>query len=322
VVGIELLSILEERRFPIRSLRLLASFRSAGKTIEFMGTNISVEDLDHADPAGIDIAFFSAGKESSVKLAPSFAKAGAWVIDNSSAFRDNDDNALIVPEINGHLLNSVQNRIIANPNCSTIIASLPLFSMHKAFGINKILVSTYQAVSGAGAAGLNELDRQTSAVAAGEKPEISHFPRQIVNNVIPWIGEIDNTGFCVEELKMPMEAKKILGTPDLKISATSVRVPVRRCHSMAVWIRLEKETDLESIENAFSVAPGVELSKGPPCPADLEGVDDVYVGRIRRDPDDNKAWWIFAVSDQLRKGAALNAVQIGEELHRSGRLVK
>lgn len=319
-VGIELLSLIEERGLRFSSLRLLASARSAGETVDFMGSPVKIEDLSSADPSGVDIAFFSAGAERSRDYAPAFAAAGAWVIDNSSAFRRDPRTALIVPEINGRLLVDLENRLIANPNCSTIIALLPLAALHRKFGLERVLVTTFQAVSGAGGAALRELTTQTCDVAAGREPEAQVFARPIIHNLIPWIGEIDETGFCVEEEKMAFESRKILDCADLKISSTTVRVPVPRCHSMAIWTRLDRPADADALRATLASAPGVVAAAEPPCPAEAVGRDAVYAGRIRLDPDDSRAFWFWAVSDQLRKGAALNAIQIAEELLAAGRI--
>ncbi len=319
-VGIELLDLLEERKFPYSSLRLLASARSAGRTVDFMGNRLTVEDLATADPSDLDIVFFSAGAERSRAFGPSFAEAGAWVIDNSSAFRRDSHKALVVPEINGRILAECPDRLIANPNCSTIIALLPLAALHREFGLERVLATTFQAVSGAGGAALEELMSQTNDVAEGREPEARVLARPIIHNLIPWIGAINGSGFCVEEEKMSFESRKILDHADLKISATTVRVPVPRCHSMAIWARLGRSADLDSVRAALASADGVVVSDEPPCPAEAAGRDPVYVGRIRPDPDDRCAYWFWAVSDQLRKGAALNAIQIAEELVAAGRI--
>jgi aspartate-semialdehyde dehydrogenase len=306
-VGLELALVLAQRRFPASEVRLLASSRSAGKKRTVLGREVVVENLETADPSGIDIALFSAGKDRARAFAPAFTRTGATVIDNSSAFRREADVPLIVPEINGHLLDAYSGRLVANPNCSTIAALLPLAALHRSFGLDRVLVSTYQAVSGAGGAALEELEGR------GEGPRV--LPRPIQHNLIPWIGDTGDDGFCEEETKIAFESRKILGLELLKISATTVRVPVRRCHALSLWVRLEQEAEPGEVEQALREAPGVELAEPPPCPAEKEGTDPVYVGRVRRDPDDEKAWWLWAVSDQLRKGAALNAVQIAERIH-------
>ena len=313
-VGAEFIRLIEERNLPFSSLRLMASSRSAGRRLVARGREIEVEDLDRADPSGLDLAFFSAGAERSRRHAPRFAEAGAWVVDNSSAFRMDEDKALVVPEINGNLLDTVKPRIIANPNCSTIIALMPLAALDRAFGLERALVTTYQAVSGAGRSALDELNAQTRAAAEGRIPEARVFSRPIVHNLIPVIGDEDASGFTTEELKVTKEGRKILGRPDLPISATAVRVPVKRCHSMAIWVRLAGDATREAFIARLKEAPGVDVPDTPPGPADLAGRDPVFVGRIRKDPHEARSFWFWAVSDQLRKGAALNAIQIGEEL--------
>ncbi|MBU0754789.1 MAG: aspartate-semialdehyde dehydrogenase [Planctomycetes bacterium] len=315
VVGRELIALIEERNFPFSKIRLLASENSTGREIKVRDRAYPVESLADADPTGIDLAFFCAGAERSRRYAPAFAEKGARVIDNSSAFRRDPQIPLVVPEINGHLLDGYQGRLIANPNCSTIAALLPLAALHRAFGLERVLVSTYQAVSGAGAAALEELENQTRSCAAGEPVVSRVLPKRIVYNLIPWIGEKDESGFCEEEQKIAFESRKILSLPALKISATTVRVPVRRCHSLSIWVRLSQAPDRESILAAFSAASGVVVTEAPPCPGDYEGTDPVYVSRLRRDPDEKKAFWFWAVSDQLRKGAALNAIQIAERIY-------
>jgi aspartate-semialdehyde dehydrogenase len=315
VVGRELIALIEERSFPCRSIRLFASGRSAGRSIDVPGGPVEVENLEGADLGGLDLAFFSAGAERSRRFAPQFADQGIRVIDNSSAFRRDPDIPLIVPEINGRLLRNHAGRIIANPNCSTIAALMPLAALERAFGLEQVLVSTYQAVSGAGASALAELEAQTRAAAEGREPESHALPRRIVHNLIPWIGEVDDSGFCEEERKIAFESRKILDRPDLKISATTVRVPVKRCHSISIWCRLARRVTLEEVRGHLDGAPGVALAEAPPGPAECEGRDPVTVGRVRRDPDDDRAFWLWAVSDQLRKGAALNAIQIAEWFH-------
>lgn len=315
VVGRELIGLIEERGFPCESLRLLASARSAGTTMDALGKTVTVEDLATADPGDLDFVFFCAGAARSREFGPRFADTGAWVIDNSSAFRRDPAKRLIVPEINGHLLKDNETRLIANPNCSTIAALMPLAGLQGAFGLDRVIISSYQAVSGAGAAALNELEEQTRAVAQGDSPEAKAFPRPIIHNLIPWIGDEDETGFCEEERKIAFESRKILSLPDLRISATTVRVPVLRCHSLSIWVRLKKTVGTDEVREALANTAGVELSESPPSPAALQGCDPVYVGRVRKDPDEPGAFWLWAVSDQLRKGAALNAIQIAERIH-------
>lgn len=319
-VGRELIALLAEREVPCVSLRLMASSRSAGEVVEALGRKITVEDLAGADPGGVDVAFFSAGSKRAREFAPAFADAGAWVIDNSSAFREEAGVPLVVPEINGHCLEDAPRGLIANPNCSTIIALLPLAALHSVPGIEKALISTYQAVSGAGGAALRELETQMRRVLEGQPPEHEVLPRVIHRNLIPWIGDVGSDGYCEEERKIAFESRKILDEPDLAISATTVRVPVRRCHSMTIWVRLRAPLETEELKERLRRAPGVRLADTPPCPADLEGTDHASVGRIRRDPNEERAFWMWVVADQLRKGAALNAVQIMEKLIEYGRI--
>jgi aspartate-semialdehyde dehydrogenase len=314
-VGRELIALIEERAFPCASVRLLASERSAGATLEVLGKPVTVENVAEADPQGLDLAFFSAGAERSRRFAPVFADKGIRVIDNSSAFRRDPEVPLIVPEINGHLLRDYKGRIIANPNCSTIAALMPLAALEKAFGLERVLVSTYQAVSGAGASALAELQNQTRAAAEGRDLKPQALPRRIVHNLIPWIGDADESGFCEEERKIAFESRKILERPDLNISATTVRVAVMRCHSISLWFRLRQHAALDAVLERLDNAPGVVLAESPPSPAECEGIDPVVVGRVRMDPDEERAFWLWAVSDQLRKGAALNALQIAEWIH-------
>ncbi len=318
-VGGELLSLLEERSFPVAALRLMASKRSAGTRLLFKGETVEVEELETADPCGIDVAFFCAGAKRSRAFARSFTDAGACVIDNSNAFRRTPDVPLVVPEINGDVLRNSPSNLIANPNCSTIIALLPLAELQNVFGLSKVLVTTFQAVSGAGGAALEEMDEQVKTAYEGTEARVSSFPRPIIHNLIPWIGDVDGSGFCEEEIKIAFESRKILGLPALDISATTVRVPVRRCHSMSIWARLETEADSETVKSALMAAPGIRVPDKPPCPAETENTDPVFVGRIRRDPCDKKAFWMWAVSDQLRKGASLNAIQIAETIRSTAR---
>jgi aspartate-semialdehyde dehydrogenase len=222
---------------------------------------------------------------------------------------------LVVPEINGEVLKDTTSGLIANPNCSTIIALLPLAALHRTFGLEKVLLSTYQAVSGAGGSALREFALQLRQALKGKKTTHAVLPKPIHDNLIPWIGPEDPSGYCEEESKIAFESQKILDLPTLKISATTVRVPIRRCHSMAIWVRLKNVADLADVHNALAQTPGVVLADPPPCPAEVEGSDSVHVGRIRKDLDDERSYWLWVVSDQLRKGAALNAVQVVEKLH-------
>ncbi|MCU0797849.1 MAG: aspartate-semialdehyde dehydrogenase [Akkermansiaceae bacterium] len=318
-VGVEMLECLEQRNFPVKSLTLLASARSAGKRVPFRGSEIVVQELTHDSFAGIDIALFSAGGGISKEFAPSAAKAGAIVIDNSSAFRMDEDVPLVVPEINGHAARHAPRGIIANPNCSTIITLMALAPLHEAFGLKAVIASTYQAVSGSGAQGIIELEEQIRAIAAGESPQPKVYKHPIAFNVIPEVDAFTDNGYTKEELKMLHEGRKILGHPTLKVSCTCVRVPVLRSHSISVTAQFEREPDLAAARAAYAGKPGVAIRDNPaerlyPVPLDTTGKDDCLVGRMRRNLVLENALDLWVVGDQVRKGAALNAVQIAELL--------
>jgi len=328
-VGQEMLSILEERNFPIKRLRLLASKRSVGKSFVFRGKPVPVEELTKKSFKGIDIALFSAGGDRSKTFAKHAVKAGAVVIDNSSAFRMDPAVPLVVPEINaGEIRN--HKGIIANPNCTTIIMLMGLYPL-KAYGLRKLIVSSYQAVSGAGAWAIEELRRQTMEWALQEirndcfgsrdtvelKPD--KFPHPIAFNIIPHIDQFQDNGFTKEEMKCLLESRKILGAPDLQVSATTVRVPVFRSHSVSVHLETEKPLPVSKVRSLIRAAKGVQLYDQPdkgkyPMPIHVAGKDDCLVGRIRKDEATRNGLWLWIVGDQLRKGAALNAVQIAEHL--------
>ncbi len=318
-VGVEMLECLEQRNFPVKSLTLLASARSAGKRMEFRGESIEVQELTHDSFTGIDIALFSAGGGISKEFAPSAAAAGAIVIDNSSAFRMDDDVPLVVPEINGDQARNAPRGIIANPNCSTIITLMALAPLHQAFGLKSVIASTYQAVSGSGAQGILELEGQMSALASGSPVEKKIYQHQIAYNVIPEVDAFTDNGYTKEELKMLNEGRKILALPELRVSCTCVRVPVVRSHSISVTAQFEKEVSVEAARAAYDGKPGVAVRDDPtqrlyPVPLDTTGKDDCLVGRIRRNLVFNNALDLWVVGDQVRKGAALNAVQIAELL--------
>jgi aspartate-semialdehyde dehydrogenase len=318
-VGQEMLLCLEQRDFPVKSLTLLASARSAGKRFAFRGAEVEVKELTHDSFAGIDIALFSAGGGISKEFAPSAAAAGCVVIDNSSAFRMDDDVPLVVPEINPDAARTAPRNIIANPNCSTIIALMGLAPLHRAFGLNAVIASTYQAVSGSGAQGILELEEQVRALTTGGTFEPRVYPRQIAFNVIPQVDAFLDNGYTKEELKMLHEGRKIMSLPDLKVSCTCVRVPVYRSHSISITARFERPVDLEVARAAFEDTPGVALKDDPakrefPVPLDTTGKDDCLVGRIRKNLVLDNALDLWVVGDQVRKGAALNAVQIAELL--------
>lgn len=314
-VGQEFLAILAQRGFPMASLRLMASPRSAGKTLDYEGQTLTLENLAEADFAGVDVAFFSAGS-SQQEHARRAATQGALVVDNSSAFRMDPDVPLVVPEVNAEA-GRRHGGIIANPNCSTIILVVVLAPLLKQVGIRRVVVSTYQAVSGSGAAALAELDAQAEAEREGRPLEASIYPAPIHGNVIPFVQAFGDDDITTEEWKMVRETRRILEAPDLPVSATCVRVPVRRAHSEAVNIEFEREVNPDDVRAWLAEAAGVQVIDEPatlafPTPRDASGGDDVLVGRIRRDPGHPRAIDLWLTGDQLRKGAALNAVQIAE----------
>ncbi len=327
MVGGEFLELLAKRAFPMASLRLFASERSAGREIPVRlrpdgpATPVVVENLAKADPGGLDLIFFSAGGATAREHAPRFAAAGAVVVDNSSAFREDPDVPLVVPEINPGALASPgrdAGNIIANPNCSTIIMLLPLASLHRTFGIGEVIVSTYQAVSGAGRAALDDLVGQARSFARGEPEECRFYDEPIFMNLLPFIGEPAADGDCTEERKMRIETRRILADDSIGIYATTVRVPVERCHSESVFVRLRRETTAEEVRALLADTPGVVLADRP-TPRALARREEVFVGRVRVDDADRRLVRFWVVSDQLWKGAALNAIQIGEVLLEQGR---
>lgn len=315
-----MLDCLEERNFPIRELTLLASARSAGKEISFRGNLIKVKELTHDSFEGVDIALFSAGGGISLEYAPSAAAAGAVVIDNSSAFRMDADVPLVVPEINPAAAQNPAKGIIANPNCTTIITLMALYPLHKLYGLRSVIASSYQAVSGSGAQGIIELDAQIKALGAGGEvtDDMKNvYPHQIASNVIPQVDSFTENGYTKEELKMLNESRKILDLPDLKVTCTCVRVPVHRSHSVSITAKFEKPVDVAGARAVFADYPGINTKDDPengiyPVPLDTTKKDDCLVGRIRKDMVFNNALTFWVVGDQVRKGAALNAVQIAE----------
>ena len=318
-VGVEFLRLLEDRKFPISELRLLASARSAGKTMRFQGRDVLVEELAEDSFANIDIAFFSAGGSISKKYAPIAAQAGAVVVDNSSAFRMDPKVPLVIPEINPEAI-AGHNGIIANPNCSTIIAIVPLWRIHRKNRIKRLIAATYQAASGAGAAAMEELRESTRAHLEDREYANTVLPHPYAFNLFSHNSKIDPaTGYNEEETKMVQETKKIFGDADIRISATCVRVPVLRAHSEALTFECEKPITPAEVREILASAPGIKLIDDPvknyfPMPKDASGQDDVLVGRIRQDISDpsGKSIAMFVAGDQLLKGAALNAVQIAE----------
>ena len=320
-VGVEILKCLEQRNFPLSELKLLASHRSVGKKMIFRGREIAVEELTADSFAGEDVALFSAGGDISRQFAPIAAAAGCVVVDNSSAFRQDDSVPLVVPEINGAAVLNHPRNIIANPNCTTIITLMALYPLHLRFGLRMIIASSYQAVSGSGQHGISELQQQVKAIVEGREPICSTYPRQIAFNVLPQIDKFTDTGYTKEELKMLNEGRKIMGLPDLAVSCTCVRVPVYRSHSISCVAQFEKPVDVESARGCFAGMPGVALMDDPekgiwPTPLDSTDGDTCYVGRIRKDIAIPNALNLWVVGDQVRKGAALNAVQIAELLVR------
>jgi aspartate-semialdehyde dehydrogenase len=325
-VGGVMRRLLAERAFPVAEMRYFASARSAGSTLPWDGDRITVEDTETADPAGIDIALFSAGATSSRAYAPRFAGAGAVVIDNSSAFRMDPDVPLVVAEVNGELALTATKGIVANPNCTTMAAMPVLKPLHDEAGLARLVASTYQAVSGAGLAGVDELDKQLRDavdVAAGLThdgdavtfPAPDKFARTIAYNVVPYAGSLldDGSFETDEERKLRNESRKILDIPDLPVSGTCVRVPVFTGHSLSINAEFERPLSVERATELLAAAPGVELSDVP-TPLQAAGRDPSYVGRIRMDDGvpDGRGLALFVSNDNLRKGAALNAIQIAE----------
>lgn len=318
-VGREMLICLSERNFPLSKLTLLASARSAGQFLPFRGEDIVIQELTEESFQGIDIALFSAGGGISEKFGPIAAQAGCIVIDNSSAFRMDPQVPLVVPEINPKAALNHPRNIIANPNCSTIITLMGLAPLHRAFGLKGIIASTYQAVSGSGAQGIAELEDQTRALVSGNPVEKKVYPHQIAHNVIPHVDAFQDSGYTKEEQKMLHEGRKILDLPELKVTCTCVRVPVMRSHSISVTAIFEKDPSVAEAQAVYADATGVALRDDPsknlyPVPLDTIGQDDCLVGRIRKDQVIPNALALWIVGDQVRKGAALNAVQIAELL--------
>jgi aspartate-semialdehyde dehydrogenase len=329
-VGSVMRALLEERNFPIDQIRFFASARSAGRSISFRGVDIVVEDAETADVTGLDIALFSSGATSSKVLAPKFAAAGATVIDNSSAWRMHPEVPLVVAEVNPQDLDHLPLNIVANPNCTTMAAMPVLQPLHAEAGLVRLVVSSYQAVSGSGLAGVEELDEQVRKVIDGaaalthsgeavEFPAPQKYARPIAFNVIPYAGKLveDGLGETDEEQKLRHESRKILGIPDLRVSGTCVRVPVFTGHSLSINAEFSRPITPARAEELLASAPGVELSEIP-TPLQAAGKDPSYVGRIRQDTslDNGCGLALFVSNDNLRKGAALNAIQIAEELHR------
>lgn len=317
-VGQEFLRVLDEQNFPIDELMLFGSKRSAGRTYTFKGKEYVVKELCHNDDfKGVDIAFTSAGAGTSKEFAETITKYGAIMIDNSSAFRMDEDVPLVVPEVNGDDAFNTPRNIIANPNCTTIQMVVALKAINDLSPIKSVHVSTYQAASGAGAAAMDELVNQYKELAEGKEPTIEKFAYQLAYNVIPHIDVFMDNGYTKEEMKMYHETKKIMHAPELNISATCVRVPVMRAHSEAIWVETERPISVEEAREAFSKANGVVVIDNPankeyPMPLFVANQDPVYVGRIRKDLTNEKGLSFWVVGDQIKKGAALNAVQIAQ----------
>jgi aspartate-semialdehyde dehydrogenase len=317
-VGIEMLKVLERRRFPVGQLTLLASARSVGKKLPFAGKEVTVTELTKDSFHGIDIALFSAGGSISREFAPIAAAAGCVVVDNSSAFRQDDRVPLVVPEINAGDVRH-HHGILANPNCTTAITLMALYPLHQAFGVKRIVASSYQAVSGTGAKAIEELERQVQQIAAGQPITREVYPYQIAFNVLPQVDSFQPDGYTKEEMKMQNEGRKIMHHPGFRASVTCVRVPVYRSHSVAVTAEFEKPVSVAEARAILAQAPGLDVVDEPasqkyPMPLFTSEKDNCQVGRLRMDCAFDNALSFWVSGDQLLKGAALNAVQIAEEL--------
>ncbi len=318
-VGQEFLKILDERNFPFDELILFGSARSAGKTYTLKGKDYKVKELKHNDDfKGIDIAFVSAGGSTSIEFAPTITKHGAVMIDNSSAFRMDKDVPLVVPEVNGEDAKVRPRNIIANPNCTTIQMVVALQAIENISHIKRVHVASYQAASGAGATAMDELVNQYKQIVNGESVTIEKFVYQLAYNIIPQVDVFTDNGYTKEEMKMYNETRKIMHS-DIEVSATCVRVPILRAHSEATWVETEKPVSVEEAKDAFSKMVGIVLQDNPaekeyPMPLFVAGKDAVYVGRVRKDLSNPNGLSFWTVSDQIKKGAALNAVQIAEYL--------
>lgn len=319
-VGQEFLRVLEEQNFPVDDLLLFGSQRSAGRTYKFRGKDYTVKQLCHNDDfKGVDIAFTSAGAGTSKEFAETITKYGAIMIDNSSAFRMDDDVPLVVPEVNGDDAFCTPRNIIANPNCTTIQMVVALKAIHDISPIRRVHVATYQAASGAGAAAMDELVNQYREIAEGKQPTVEKFAYQLAYNVIPQIDVFTDNGYTKEEMKMYHETKKIMHAPNLDVSATCIRIPVMRAHSEAIWVETEHPISVEEAREAFRNGKGLVVVDDPankqyPMPLFVANQDPVYVGRIRKDLTDENGLSFWIVGDQIKKGAALNAVQIAQHL--------
>lgn len=319
-VGQEFLRILEHRDFPIDNMRLFGSARSAGGIRTFREREIEIELLSHdSDFSGVDIAFTSAGASTSKEYAEVITRGGAVMIDNSSAFRMDEDVPLVVPEVNGEDALDRPRNIIGNPNCTTIQMVVALAPIHRLSRITRVRVATYQASSGAGAAAMEELKEQYRQLERGEEPTVSKFAHQLAYNLIPQVDVFLDNDYTKEEMKMFNETRKIMHDPMISVSATCVRVPVLRAHSEAIWVETETPLEIAEVRKAFEDAPGLVVVDDPatgkyPMPLDVTDREPVYVGRLRKDISDDRGLTFWVVGDQIKKGAALNAVQIAEWL--------
>ena len=319
-VGNEMIRILEEQEFPVASLKLLASSRSLGKTLDFRGESLHVEELREDSFQGVDIALFSAGAGPSKKFAPAAAESGCVVIDNSSGWRMDPEVPLVVPEVNPHAVADYRNKgIIANPNCSTIQMVVVLKPIYDAVGIERVVVSTYQAVSGTGKKAMDELTEQTRNLLSFQEATAEVYPHRIAFNCFPHIGSFLENGYTEEEMKMVHETHKIMEDPNIRVSATTVRIPVFYGHSEAVNIQTERKLSAKEARVLLFQAPGVRVMDNPderiyPMPSEAAGINDTLVGRIREDISIENGLDLWIVADNIRKGAALNTVQIAELL--------
>lgn len=320
MVGKTFLNLLEEREWPVQELRLFASENSSGKKMKCLGQEWAVEALSAQCFQGLDLVFFSSGDDISKEWGPKAVAQGAWAVDNSAAFRMDSNTVLMTPEVNGDLLSAFEKpALIANPNCSTIQLVVALNPLLQKFGIESVQVASYQSVSGAGQPGYEELLQQTESIRSQIEPKAQVFPHVIAYNCIPQIGSFDSNGYCSEETKIIKETKKILRAPEIKVSAFTVRVPTLNAHAEAVWVTLKKQVSREDILKAFEQAPGLVVQDQPkeslyPLQRHASGEDPVFVGRIHQDIDQPRMWLMWVVADNLRKGAALNGIQIAERI--------
>jgi aspartate-semialdehyde dehydrogenase len=317
-VGAEILALLEQRSFPVKTLKLLASQRSAGKSLTFRGESLMVEALDSSAFKGVDLVLASAGGSISQEWLPRAVEAGAIAVDNSSAFRMDPTVPLVIPEVNPEATQQHQG-IIANPNCTTILMALAIWPLHQVQSVKRLIIATYQSASGAGARAMEEVKQQTRAILAGQPPIVEAFPYPLAFNLFPHNSALNELGYCQEEMKMVNETRKIFNDPSLRISATCVRVPVLRAHSEAINVEFHQPFAATTAKAILSQAPGVKLVEDWarnyfPMPMEASGQDDVLVGRIRQDISNDHALELWLSGDQIRKGAALNAVQIAELL--------